>query len=134
MNGDMDPTVVVTGVSSGIGLATACLLAGRGIHVFGSVRRLEDASGLMAELGARFTPLLLDVTDGGAVRQAAAGPPAAPPRRPVHRPGARPATPQRGRRGDAGGLSRRRWVSPPAPGVPPRPECQRWRVVDPASG
>jgi NAD(P)-dependent dehydrogenase (short-subunit alcohol dehydrogenase family) len=67
----MNPAVVVTGVSTGIGLATARLLAGRGFHVFGSVRTAEAAAPLVAELGARFTPLLFDVTDGPAVRRAA---------------------------------------------------------------
>ena len=67
--------VVVTGVSSGIGAATARVLAARGVHVFGSVRRAEDGERLRRELGAlghHLTPLVLDVTDAAAVHAAAA--------------------------------------------------------------
>src|SRR5438105_1189772 len=63
--------VVVTGVSSGIGWGTAKVLAQNGIHVFGSVRKPEDAERLSAELGDAFTPLLFDVTDEQAVGEAA---------------------------------------------------------------
>ncbi|WP_424951322.1 SDR family NAD(P)-dependent oxidoreductase [Deinococcus sp.] len=66
----MNP-VVVTGVSSGIGWGTAKVLTGRGVRVFGSVRRRADAERLQAELGALFTPLVFDVTDEEAVRRAA---------------------------------------------------------------
>ncbi len=62
--------VVVTGVSSGIGLATTRRLLELGYYVFGSVRREEDAARLQAELGERFTPLLFDVTDPAAVERA----------------------------------------------------------------
>ncbi|PKQ07325.1 MAG: oxidoreductase [Alphaproteobacteria bacterium HGW-Alphaproteobacteria-12] len=61
-------SVVVTGVSTGIGHGTAKVLAGKGFHVFGSVRKPEDADRLKKELGDRFTPLLFDVTDEAAVR------------------------------------------------------------------
>jgi NAD(P)-dependent dehydrogenase (short-subunit alcohol dehydrogenase family) len=64
---------VVTGVSKGIGAATARELAARGCHVFGSVRRPADAAALTADLTpARFTPLVFDVTDGDAVAAAVA--------------------------------------------------------------
>lgn len=63
--------VVITGVSSGIGYAAALELAGRGYHVFGSVRREGDAARLQAALGERFTPLLFDVTDADAIGRAA---------------------------------------------------------------
>ena len=62
--------VVVTGVSTGIGLATARVLATHGVHIFGSVRRFADADRLRAELGERFTPLLFDVTDVAAINAA----------------------------------------------------------------
>jgi NAD(P)-dependent dehydrogenase (short-subunit alcohol dehydrogenase family) len=61
-------SVVVTGVSTGIGEATARVLAGHGVHVFGSVRRPADADGLRADLGERFTPLVFDVTDAAAIQ------------------------------------------------------------------
>ncbi len=52
-------TAVITGVSTGIGLAAARELVARGWKVFGTVRRLEDAP----KLGERFTPLTADVTN-----------------------------------------------------------------------
>lgn len=65
-------SVVVTGVSSGIGLATAKEFLAAGFRVFGSVRKEEDARRLSAELGAGFSPLVFDVTDEKAVKTAAA--------------------------------------------------------------
>ena len=62
---------VVTGVSSGIGRATAQLLAAEGWHIFGSVRRSEDARHLASRLGDRFTPLLFDLTNAEAIEAAA---------------------------------------------------------------
>jgi NAD(P)-dependent dehydrogenase (short-subunit alcohol dehydrogenase family) len=64
-------SIVVTGVSTGIGHATAKLLLARGFAVFGSVRKQADAERLKQELGAAFTPLVFDVTDEAAVRAAA---------------------------------------------------------------
>jgi NAD(P)-dependent dehydrogenase (short-subunit alcohol dehydrogenase family) len=65
-------SVVVTGVSTGIGLATAKSLLAAGFRVFGSVRRDDDAKRLSGELGEGFSPLLFDVTDEKAVKTAAA--------------------------------------------------------------
>jgi NAD(P)-dependent dehydrogenase (short-subunit alcohol dehydrogenase family) len=65
-----EPSVVVTGVSTGIGLATARVLAGHGVRVFGSVRNPADAERVRAELRERFTPLVFDVTDAEAIRAA----------------------------------------------------------------
>lgn len=62
--------VVITGASTGIGLATARVLASHGIHVFGSVRREVDAERLRSEIGSPVTPLLFDVTDAAAIRAA----------------------------------------------------------------
>lgn len=62
---------VVTGVSTGIGLGVARALAGKGVHVFGSVRRSADAERLSHEFPERFTPVLFDVTDEAAVRAGA---------------------------------------------------------------
>ena len=63
-------SVVVTGASTGIGWGCAKVLAGKGFHVFGSVRKDADAARLKAEFGERFTPLLFDVTDSAAVNRA----------------------------------------------------------------
>ena len=64
-------SVVVTGVSSGIGHGTVKVLLAKGWQVFGSVRREADAERLKAEFGQHFTPLLFDVTDEAAVAHAA---------------------------------------------------------------
>jgi NAD(P)-dependent dehydrogenase (short-subunit alcohol dehydrogenase family) len=64
-------SVVVTGVSTGIGWATVKLLLARGFRVFGSVRKAADAQRLGSEFGANFIPLLFDVTDEAAVLAAA---------------------------------------------------------------
>lgn len=64
-------SVVITGVSTGIGHATAKHLLAGGSRVFGSVRKPADAERLRAEFGAQFTPLLFDVTDDAAVKAAA---------------------------------------------------------------
>ena len=64
-------TVVVTGVSTGIGRGAATLLAGKGWHVFGSVRKAADADALKSELGEAFTPLIFDVEDNDAILAAA---------------------------------------------------------------
>ena len=66
------PSLVITGVSSGVGLAAAQAFLKRGYRVFGSVRKPADATRLQAELGENFVPLLFDVTDAPAVAQAAA--------------------------------------------------------------
>ncbi|BDA49899.1 Uncharacterized oxidoreductase YbbO [Coccomyxa sp. Obi] len=63
--------VVVTGASSGIGLGTVRVLIEAGYHVCGSVRQRADGERLCAEFGNAFTPLLFDVTDTHAVRNAA---------------------------------------------------------------
>ncbi|WP_421739010.1 SDR family oxidoreductase [Caulobacter sp.] len=67
----MRQSVVVTGVSTGIGWAITKTLIGNGFRVFGSVRKPADAQRLQAELGEAFTPLVFDVTDEAAVRTAA---------------------------------------------------------------
>jgi NAD(P)-dependent dehydrogenase (short-subunit alcohol dehydrogenase family) len=65
-------SVVVTGVSTGIGWGVAKVLIGKGFRVFGSVRKSADADRLRQEFGARYVPLIFDVTDEVAVRVAAA--------------------------------------------------------------
>lgn len=64
--------VVITGVSTGIGYATAVSLTQAGYHVLGSVRQAADAARLQAELGANFTPLLFDVVDEEGIKTAVA--------------------------------------------------------------
>jgi NAD(P)-dependent dehydrogenase (short-subunit alcohol dehydrogenase family) len=63
--------VVVTGVSTGIGWATAKVLISKGFRVFGSVRKQTDADRLQIEFGNGYVPLLMDIADADAVRQAA---------------------------------------------------------------
>ena len=63
--------VVVTGVSSGIGNATARALLDRGYYVFGSVRRQADAAPLVDTYRDKFVPLVFDVTDETAIAAAA---------------------------------------------------------------
>ncbi|MEM6774084.1 MAG: SDR family NAD(P)-dependent oxidoreductase [Pseudomonadota bacterium] len=64
-------SVVVTGVSTGIGHAATEVLLARGFRVFGSVRRRGDADRLQAGFGDNFTPLIFDVTDADALGEAA---------------------------------------------------------------
>ncbi|KRA61627.1 oxidoreductase [Caulobacter sp. Root655] len=64
-------SVVVTGVSTGIGWGVTKVLTERGFHVFGSVRKAADAEALVAAFGEAVTPLTFDVTDEAAVREAA---------------------------------------------------------------
>jgi NAD(P)-dependent dehydrogenase (short-subunit alcohol dehydrogenase family) len=64
-------SVVVTGSSTGIGWGITKVLIKKGIRVFGSVRKQADADRLQAEFGTNFVPLMFDVTDSGAVIEAA---------------------------------------------------------------
>jgi NAD(P)-dependent dehydrogenase (short-subunit alcohol dehydrogenase family) len=64
-------SVVVTGVSTGIGWGITKVLIQRGFRVFGSVRKPQDAERLSKEFGGHFMPLLFDVTDEAAVQAAA---------------------------------------------------------------
>jgi len=64
-------SIVVTGVSTGIGWGIAKILTGHGFRVFGSVRKKQDAERLSTEFGERFVPLFFDVTDEAGVQAAA---------------------------------------------------------------
>ena len=66
-----EKSVVLTGVSTGIGLWTTKVLLARGFRVFGPARRPADADLLQREVGQGFLPFLMDVTDAEAVRHAA---------------------------------------------------------------
>lgn len=68
----MTKTVLITGVSTGIGYEVARALVARGYQVFGSVRKQADAARVQSELGSDFTPLLLDVTDEAGIATAVA--------------------------------------------------------------
>jgi NAD(P)-dependent dehydrogenase (short-subunit alcohol dehydrogenase family) len=59
--------VVVTGASTGIGLACVETLIDQGFFVFGAVRKEADAEALQARFGPDFASLLFDVTDAQAV-------------------------------------------------------------------
>lgn len=61
-------SVLITGCSSGIGLAAARHLRGRGWAVIPTARKPEDIQQLRAE---GFNPVALDMTDSAAIQQAA---------------------------------------------------------------
>ncbi len=65
------PAVLVTGASTGIGLACAQHLDRLGHHVYAGVRRATDADRLRAEASDRLRPVILDVTDEAGVAAAA---------------------------------------------------------------
>jgi NAD(P)-dependent dehydrogenase (short-subunit alcohol dehydrogenase family) len=64
-------SVVVTGVSTGIGWGISKVLIQHGFRVFGSVRKTQDAERLQAEFGPLFIPLIFDITDESKVKAAA---------------------------------------------------------------
>lgn len=67
-----EQSVVVTGVSTGIGWSITKVLIANGFTVFGSVSQQSDADRVHREFGEAFTPLIMDVTDRQAVERAAA--------------------------------------------------------------
>jgi NAD(P)-dependent dehydrogenase (short-subunit alcohol dehydrogenase family) len=67
---DKSKDVVITGVSTGIGRETTRLLISKGYRVFGSVRKEADADRLQKEMGDRYVPLIMDVTDADAIQRA----------------------------------------------------------------
>ncbi len=71
MNTSNSKSVVVTGVSSGIGEAIALHLLDSGYRVFGSVRKLADAEKLIQAHEALFCPLVFDVRNRESVQNAA---------------------------------------------------------------
>ncbi|MBV8284922.1 MAG: SDR family oxidoreductase [Candidatus Eremiobacteraeota bacterium] len=65
----MKPGIAISGASSGIGAATALLLAEKGYTAFAGVRSDDDAR-RAAGLHANVRPILLDVTDQSSIERA----------------------------------------------------------------
>ncbi|MCW5716833.1 MAG: SDR family NAD(P)-dependent oxidoreductase [Bauldia sp.] len=72
MAGADDRAVLVTGVSSGIGLAVAGALVARGVRVIGSVRTAADAEAFVALLGPSARAVVFDLRDSAAIAAASA--------------------------------------------------------------
>jgi len=67
-----DPTVLVTGASSGIGQACAVHLDRIGWRVLAGIRRPEATEALHAVASARLQPVIMDVTDPASIEAATA--------------------------------------------------------------
>lgn len=63
-------SILITGVSSGLGKAFASELVAGGFFVFGTVRAMQDAEDLKRELSDNFIPVVMDVTSEESVGQA----------------------------------------------------------------
>lgn len=72
MTTDLPKTFLITGVSSGLGRAFAQGALGEGHRVIGTVRRDSDADDFVVLAPDRTHPLVLDVTDYGAIPAAVA--------------------------------------------------------------
>ena len=62
--------VLITGASQGIGEATALHLDSLGFRVFAGVRSDSDGHALRRKGSPSLTPVILDVTDAGAIQSA----------------------------------------------------------------
>lgn len=62
--------ILITGVSSGIGKSASEAFIKKGYHVFGSVRDENSGARIASSLGKNFTPILFDIADETAVRNA----------------------------------------------------------------
>lgn len=71
MNARESKTVVITGASSGIGLACVARSVQSGWQVFATVRKKKDGDKLQSEFGARVTPIIMDITDRATIGAAA---------------------------------------------------------------
>ena len=65
-------TVLITGVTSGLGLESMRVLAMRGAHVVGTGRTLDKATRACAAVSGRTTPVALELTDFESVVRCAA--------------------------------------------------------------
>lgn len=59
--------ILITGASAGFGKAMCRRFAEAGYHVIGAARRTDKLEALQAELGDRFYPLQMDVSDQASV-------------------------------------------------------------------
>ena len=59
--------ILITGASAGFGKAMCRRFAEAGYHVIGAARRTDKLEALQAELGERFYPLQMDVSDQASV-------------------------------------------------------------------
>lgn len=64
-------SLLITGVSTGIGFSATEYLLDKGYFVFGSVRKGEDANRLMEKFPENFHPLVFDVRDRESIGRAA---------------------------------------------------------------
>lgn len=71
MSQTLGKCVFITGSSSGIGRASALLLAREGFDVLAGVRRPEDGSKLRTEAGEHLIPVMIDVADAASIAAAA---------------------------------------------------------------
>ena len=63
-------TILITGVSTGIGRSCAKILSSNNYKVFGTVRTEKDAEILKKELGKLFIPIIMDVTNEESIYKA----------------------------------------------------------------
>jgi len=56
-------TAIVTGASSGIGSAFSHSLIQKGANVYGLARRLDKLQDIKEQLGNKFVPVQMDITD-----------------------------------------------------------------------
>lgn len=61
--------ILITGVSTGIGLDTALSLTENGYTVYGTVRKKADAEKIQDASGGKVIPILMDVTDDQSVKE-----------------------------------------------------------------
>jgi len=63
-------TILITGASSGIGMATALFLADQGMRVYAGVRKEQNKQKLLKNASSNLTPIFLDVCDQASIDRA----------------------------------------------------------------